>query len=92
VFAQEHGHSHQDIIVAYDTLLSHGLRKVSVAQIIAILNHEEISDDVYIMTTSGGGHAYQIEEQASNTLESITQLINQSNRMSYADTQRNTAN
>ena len=92
VFAQEHGHSHQDIIVAYDTLLSHGLRKVSIAQIIAILNHEDISDDVYIMTTSGGAHAQQIEEQAENTLESITQLIIPSNQMSYADTQRNTAN
>ena len=87
VFAQENGYSHQDIINAYDTLLSHGLRKVSIAQIIAILNHEEISDDVYIMTTSGSSHAYQIEEHASNTLESITQLINQSKRMPYANTQ-----
>ncbi len=75
IFAKENGHNHDDIIAAYNTLLSHGLRKVSTEQIKAILNHESIMDDVYIMTTTGGAHAYQIEQQSSDTLDSITQLI-----------------
>lgn len=92
VFAQENGHNHEDITVAYDTLLSHGLRKVSVAQIMAILNHEQISDDVYTMTTTGGEHAQEIEQQAEKTLDSITQLVTPQNNIHYANTQRNTAN
>ena len=47
-------------------------------------------DDVYIMTTTGGAHAYQIEQQSSDTLDSITQLIqypNPQKNTSYANAQ-----
>ena len=86
IFAQENGHTHKDIINAYDTLLSHGLRKISAEQIKAILNQESITDDVYIMTTTGGEHAQQIEQQSTDTLNSITQLIQPLNTKSYATT------
>lgn len=86
VYAKENGLSHQDIVSAYETLLSHGLRKLSVSQIKAVLNHEEISDDVYIMTTSGGNHALQIEQKSTETLNQITRLINPLNQESYATT------
>lgn len=92
IFVKENGQTHKDIIEAYDTLLSHGLRKISVEQIRAILNHESITNDVYIMTTTGGAHAYQIEQQSSETLDSITQLIQPINPMPYANTQRIAAN
>lgn len=93
VFAKENGHSHQDIIDAYDTLLSHGLRKVSVSQIKATLNHENIPDDVYTMTTQGGEHARQIEQQSTETLNQITRLITPLKSKTYAtNTQRAAAN
>ncbi len=91
VFAKENGHSHQDIIDAYETLLSHGLRKVSVSQIKAILNHVNISDDVYIMTTSGGTHAYQIEQQTTETLNQTTRLIIPLKSKAYATTTKRAA-
>ena len=86
VCAKENTQTHQDIINAYETLLSHGLRKVSVSQIKAVLNHEDISDDVYIMTTQGGEHAQQIEQQSDETLNQITSLIKPLNSESYATT------
>ena len=85
VFAKENNASHKDIVAAYKTLLSHGLRKISAGQIIAILNHENISDDVYTMTTQEGEHAQQIEQQSAETLNQITQLINPS-KTNYYDT------
>ena len=89
VFAKENRCSHKDIIDAYETLLSHGLRKISAGQIIAILNHENISDDVYTMTRSGGEHALQIEQQSTETLEEVTRLLYPLNSTPYAtDTQQ----
>lgn len=87
VFAQENGHSHQDIMVAYETLLSRGLRKVYVAQIIAILSHVEEGDNLYTITTTGVAQAQQIEENATDTLDSLTHIMNHPNSISYANTQ-----
>ena len=89
VFAQENKHSHKDIVDAYNSLFERGFRKISVEQIRATLNHENISDDVYTMTRSGGAHALQIEQQSTETLEEVTRLFYPLNSKPYAtDTQQ----
>lgn len=92
VFARDNSVSHQDIIDAYNSMYEKGFRKISVEQIKAILNHENIPDDVYIMTTSGGEHAQQIEERSTETLNQITRLINPLKSEPYATTNKRTAN
>ena len=77
------------IIEAYNSLFEKGFRKISVGQIRAVLNHENISDDVYTMTTQGGVHAQQIEQKSEETLDQVTQLIIPLKEDTYAtDTQR----
>ena len=89
VFAKENKRTHQDIIEAYNSLFEKGFRKISVEQIRAVLNHENISDDVYTMTTQGGAHAQQIEQKSAETLDQVTQLITPLKEDTYAtDTQR----